>query len=50
MICSRNEPFLLIGQYRETSDAIVLMGMGTEFTRMGNGECLPGQEHKYGEL
>lgn len=44
-IGSRNGPILLIGQDRKASDAVVLMGMWAKFTRMDNGERLPGQDH-----
>lgn len=43
-MCSRNDPVLLIGQDRKTSDAIVLMGMWAEFARMRHGERLSGQD------
>lgn len=33
-----------------TSNAIVLMVIRTEFTRMGNGKYLPRQKQRYGEL
>ncbi len=49
-ICARNQSFLLIGQDGKANNAIVHMGFGAEFTRMGNGECLPDHEQQYGEL
>lgn len=48
-ICSRKESFLLIGRDGMTDDAIVRVGTRAELTRMGNGECLPRQEQRYGE-
>ena len=39
---SRNDPVLFVGQDRKTSNAIVVVGMWAEFTRMRDGERLPG--------